>query len=67
MNDPNRGRIYGLSGRRPKDQESRVQMLVNVDEDNVYHTIPKQKKTHKKAIYSLTNAVECNKHGFNKY
>ena len=39
-----RGRKVGILGRRPKDQEQRVQLLIDDSEDNLYHTLPNQKK-----------------------
>ena len=53
-----RGRVVGTLGMRPKDQENRVQMVVREEDDNVYHTLPKQKVKNKQ-VHSLTNAAEC--------
>ena len=62
-----RGRVVGTLGRRPKDQEKRVQMVVREEEDNVYHTLPKQKKVNNKQVHSLNNAVELNRTGAKKH
>ena len=62
-----RGRVVGTLGRRPKDQEKRVQMVVREEEDNVYHTLPKQKKVNNKQVHSLNNAVELNRPGAKKH
>ena len=61
-----RGRVNSLNGRRPKDQERRVQMLVNDDGDNCYHTLSKQKNAKKKHPHSLKNAVDHNQPGTKK-
>ena len=53
-----RGRVVGLAGRRHKDQESRKQMVVGEQSENVYHTLPKQKKMKKKQSHSLQDAVK---------
>ena len=39
-----RGRVVGTAGRRLKDQEERRQLVVSENEENVYHTLPKQNK-----------------------
>ena len=62
-----RGRTVGLLGRRPKDQEKSRQMLVSYESDNVYHTLPKQKKSKNKAIHSLKHSVENNKPAAKKH
>ena len=62
-----RGRVVGTQGRRIKDQEKRVQMVVREEEDNVYHTLPRQKKVKNKQIHSLKNAVELNRPGAKKH
>ena len=53
-----RGRVVGTLGMRPKDQENIVQMVVREEDDNVYHTLPKQKVKNKQ-VHSLTNSAEC--------
>ena len=53
-----RGRAVGIVGRRPKDQEKRTQMKVNNEDDNVYHTLPRQKTTKNKEIHSLKHSVD---------
>ena len=53
-----RGRVVGTLSMRPKDQENRVQMVVREEDDNVYHTLPKQKKVKNKQVHSLKNAVK---------
>ena len=57
-----RGRTVGLLERRPKDQ-----MVVSGESDNVYHTLPRQKKTKNKAIHSLKHSVENNKPAAKKH
>ena len=59
--------MVGTLGMRPKDQENRVQMVVREEEDNVYHTLPKQKKVKNKQVHSLKNAVELNRPGAKKH
>lgn len=55
-----RGRRLGVPGRRPKDQENRVQMVVREEDESVYHSLPKQKKTKPKPAHSLKLSVEEN-------
>ena len=55
-----RGRRLGVPGRRPKDQETRVQMVVRDEDENVYHSLPKQKKCKPKPVHSLKLSVEEN-------
>ena len=55
-----RGRTLGVSGRRPKDQNNRVQMVVGEDGENVFHSLPKQKNSKQKPKHSLTHSVETN-------
>lgn len=62
-----RGRAVGVLGRRPKDQEQRMQMLVSNTDDNVYHTLPNQKVSKSKGIHSLKNSVEKNKPAAKKH
>ena len=62
-----RGRVVGNFGRRPKDQEKRTQLVISEDNENVYHTLPKQKKTKNQQIHSLKNAVESNRPGAKKH
>ena len=59
--------MVGLLGRRPKDQEQRTQLLVGRNEDNVYHTLPNQKKSKWKEIQSLKHSVQINKPAFKKH
>ena len=61
-----RGRVLGLAGRRHKDQESRKQMVVGEQMENVYHNLPKQKKTKYKQSHSLQDAVNQNRPGSKK-
>ena len=60
-------RVLGTQGRRTKDQEKRVQMVVREEDDNVYHSLPKQKKVKNKQVHSLKNAVELNRPGAKKH
>ena len=62
-----RGRAVGIVGRRPKDQEKRTQMIVNNEDENVYHTLPRQKKTKNKEIHSLKHSVDKNKPAAKKH
>ena len=62
-----RGRVVGTAGRRVKDQEERRQLVVSEKEENVYHTLPKQKKTKNKQVHSLKQAVESNRPGAKKH
>ena len=62
-----RGRVVGLLGRRPKDQEQRTQLLVGSNKDNVYHTLPNQKKSKQKDVHSLTHSVQMNKPAAKKH
>ena len=55
-----RGRVVGTSGRRPNDQNRRVQMVVRDEEENVYHSLPKQKKGKNKQVHSLKQSVDMN-------
>ena len=55
-----RGRVLATSGRRPIDQSKRVQMVVGEKDENVYHSLPRQKKTKNKQIHSLKHSVEMN-------
>ena len=54
------GRVLGTSERRPIDQSKRVQMVVGEKDENVYHWLPRQKKTKNKQIHSLKHSVEMN-------
>ena len=56
-----RGRGVGILGRRPKDQEKRQQMIITNEGDNVYHTLPRQKKSKTKEVHSLKRSVDLNK------
>ena len=56
-----RGRVVGNFGRRPKDQQARVRMVVSDDHENVYHTLPKQKKNKKSGSSLTETAVEANR------
>jgi hypothetical protein len=49
-------------GRRVEDQRERTQMVVSETEENVYHSLPRQKKRKKKQVHSLKEAVEAKKH-----
>ena len=62
-----RGRVVGLLGRRPKDQEQRTQLLVGSNKDNVYHTLPNQKKSKRKDVHSLKHSVQMNKPAAKKH
>ena len=62
-----RGRVVGNIGRRTKDQEQRLQMVVTDEVDNVYHTLPKQKKIKNKQLHSLKEAVDSNRPGSKKH
>ena len=57
----------GISGRRHKDQEARVQMVVEDDHENVLHSLPSQKKMKKKQIHSLKQSVENNEPAAKKH
>ena len=59
-----RGRVVGTAGRRVKDQEERRQLVVSENEENVYRTL---KKTKKKQVHSLKQAVELNRPGAKKH
>ena len=61
------GRVVGNFGRRPKDQQAREQMVVSDDSENVYHTLPKQKKTKNQQVHSLKTAVEANRPAAKKH
>ena len=60
-----RGRVVGRIGRRQKDQDERSQMVVREEDDNVYHTLPRQKKN--KPIHYLKTSVDLNKAGTKKH
>ena len=62
-----RGRVLGVAGRRHKDQESRKQMVVTDHSEDVYHTLPKQKKGRNKQSHSLREAVDDNRPGSKKH
>ena len=62
-----RGRVVGRIGRRQKDQDERSQMVVREEDDNVYHTLPRQKKVKNKPIHSLKTSVDLNKAGTKKH
>ena len=49
-----------MSGRKTKDQEDRVQMVVRDDDENVLPSLPKQKKLEQKQKHSLKHSVETN-------
>ena len=57
-----RGNGASISGRKPIDQEKRVQFSITEDTDNcvVSHTLPRQKHAKKKQKHSLKRAVEQN-------
>ena len=52
--------MLGVSGRKTKDQEDRVQMVVRDDDENVLPSLPKQKKLEQKQKHSLKHSVETN-------
>ena len=62
-----RGRAVGTLGRRPKDQEKRLQMVVEEEDENVYHSLPKQKKSKNKQIHSLKHSVDLNRPSAKKH
>ena len=62
-----RGRVVGQMGRRPKDQEKRKQMVINDQNESVYHTLPKQKVSKTKQLHSLMDAVDKNRPGSKKH
>ena len=62
-----RGRVSGVSGRRVRDVENRQQMVVTETSDNVYHTLPKQKKQKQKQAHSLKDAVTKKRPGAKKH
>ena len=62
-----RGRVVGTSGRRPNDQNRRVQMVVRDEEENVYHSLPKQKKSKNKQLHSLKHSVDMNQPAAKKH
>ena len=62
-----RGRVVGNIGRRPKDQAQRKQMVVTDEAENVYHSLPKQKKVKNHQIHFLNDAVNCNRTGAKKH
>ena len=45
---------------KPKDQDERAQLVVTEDNDNVLHSLPKQKKAKLKPKHSLNYSVERN-------
>ena len=45
---------------KPKDQDERAQLVVTEDDDNVLHSLPKQKKAKLKPKHSLNYSVERN-------
>ena len=62
-----RGRVVGTSGRRPNDQNRRVQMVVRDEEENVYNALPKQKKSKNKQLHSLKHSVDMNQPAAKKH
>ena len=62
-----RGRVVGTAGRRVEDQRERTQMVVSETDENVYHSLPKQKKSKRKQVHSLKEAVEANRPGAKKH
>lgn len=62
-----RGRHVGISGRKPVDQETRMQMVIRDESENVYHSLPKQKKVKKKPLHSLKESVNINKPSAKKH
>ena len=62
-----RGRTVGVLGRRPKDQEARRQLVIDDADENVYHSLPKQKLVKRKPVHSLKVAIEQNKPGTKKH
>ena len=62
-----RGRVAGVSGRRVRDVERRHQMVITETSENVYHTLPKQKKQKQKQAHSLKEAVDMNRPGSKKH
>ena len=62
-----RGRTVGLLGRRPKDQNKRSQLVVTEAGDNVYHSLPKQKKLRKKKVHCFQASVDLNKPAAKKH
>ena len=62
-----RGRVVGTAGLRIKYQEERRYLVVSEREENVYHTLPKQKRTKNKQAHSLKQAVESNRPGAKKH
>lgn len=62
-----RGRAVGVIGRRPKDQSNRVQLVVSDKEENIFHSLPSQKKSKNKNKHSLKNSVDANRPGTKKH
>ena len=62
-----RGRSANRSGRRVKDQPSRSIMVVEEDDEGVYHSLPRQKKTKRKPKYSMNDDVTKNRPSAKKH
>ena len=62
-----RGRGSASQGRRHRDQEARVQMVITETEENVYHSLPKQKKSKNKQTHSLKDSVSSNRPAAKKH
>ena len=56
------------SGRRQNDQNIfiRVQIVLRDEDENVYHSLPKQKIGKNKQVHSLKHSVEMNQPATNK-
>ena len=55
-----RGRGPSILGRRKKDCQKRVQLVIDDDDEVVRHSMPKQKKIQTKRPHSLATCVERN-------
>ena len=62
-----RGRSANRSGRRVKDQPSRSIMVIEEDDDGVYHSLPRQKKTKRKPKHSMNDDVTKNRPSAKKH
>ena len=62
-----RGRGSANQGRRHRDQEARVQIVITETYENVYHSLPKQKKSKNKQTHSLKDSVSSNRPAAKKH
>ena len=55
------GRAVAPLGRKRVDQRKRKQLVVNEDDESVWHTLPNQKKKRQKHPHNLNAAVLANR------